>query len=200
MSAGEKRKADALIEESVNKKPHILAIQKQTALLTRKNEVESMAKPGLPVPYVTATGGQFLSVLDPKEKTPRPPAPPLNRSWGISVLRGPGCSSSLREGAFLPAKTIEDADCVAVDETAARWCCPEALAARLHGKRLVDASWIASRTHSGVCFPFRSWMHVATTTLWLSDEFRKHHKDHACVLDLAARCSPKRSNGEHEVM
>jgi hypothetical protein len=175
----------------------MVAIEKQRKLLEVKSEAARLAKPGLPVPYVMVSGAQFIPASDSKASPP-PPAPPLLRDWGIAVLRGPGCTNTLRGGVFLPASSIEDAHCVVVDDTAARWHSPEALAARLFGKRLVDEVWITSKTSGGSCFAFRSWMNISTTTLWLSDEFRKQHQHHVGVLENAARCSPTMTKGSFE--
>jgi hypothetical protein len=150
----------------------MVAIEKQRKLLKSKSEAARLAKPGLPVPYIIVSGAQFLQASDSKP-IPRPPAPPLLCDWGISVLKGPGCTHNLREGVLLPARSIEDADCVVLDDSAARWHSPEALAARLFGKRLVDEVCITSKTSGGSCFAFFSWVSISTTTLWLSDDFRR---------------------------
>ena len=169
-------------------------IAKQGALLDAKRRAFAAAAPGKPVPYVLPGGGIFKKAGAADEASggrPPPPAPPLHRGWGVSVLMGQGVAATLG-GTFVAAKSIVDAEVVAVDDTTKKWLSADALAARLHGKRLVDLAWLASNTKKGTCIAFQPWIHIARTSLWLSAAFQAEHKDYVDVLRIAQRCAPCR--------
>ena len=129
-----------------------------------------------------------------KPDRPPPPATPLLRNWGISVMPGEGCCVDFNsvERTFVRSKSIIDAEAVVVDNTTVSWHSPDALAARLHGKRLVDKAWLESNTKKGSCTAFQPWIHVANTTLWISSAFAVQHAKYVTVLKHAAANAPDR--------
>lgn len=171
-------------------------IAQQGALLDAKRRAFDAALPGKPVPYVMPCGSAFKKAGDAGEASggrPPPPAPPLHRHWGVSVLFSRGVTATLGR-MFVAAKSIVDAEAVAVEDTAKQWLSADALAARLHGKRLVDAAWLASCTKKGTCVAFQPWIHIARTRLWLSAAFEAEHRDYVAVLRTAQICAPGRGH------
>ena len=174
-------------------------VQKQQELAAMKRDVAARAPSQGPTPYVTPTGGLLQGRATDEARAPPPPPPQLPRGpcVVIGVLRGPGAvACRLTASPFMEVKSIERAECVVVSDVAAHWDSADALAARLHGKRLVDTRWLETNAKSGRCVAFQPTLHASHYDLFLSDSFCAAYPDHAKVLERAAAHAPATASGE----
>lgn len=173
-------------------------VQRQEQLAAKKRDVAARAPPQRPTPYVTPTGGLLQGRATSSARAPPPPPPQLPRGPGavIGVLRGPGAVACRNVvSPFMEVKSIERAECVVVGDVGAHWDSADALAARLHGKRLVDSRWLDTNTKSGRCVAFQPTLHISHYNLFLSDSFCAAYPHHTKVLEHAAAHAPTTASG-----
>ena len=167
-------------------------VRKQRDLLAKKKEVMVRAPAQGPTPYVTPFGGLMQGQAASVRAAPPPPPPPsLPRGPAavIGVVLGRGAGQCHLEKPFMQT-SVERAMCVVVGDIEAHWDSPEALAARLHGRRLVDCRWVQTNSKAGRCVAFQSILNIRHYDLFLSPGFCRTYPDHAKALESAAELSP----------
>ena len=147
---------------------------------------------GAPNPYIDAKGHGMNVDDDPRQKQKPsqgllPLQPTLKRSRSIERERQKPPSKFVKPAAGRAADVIWVRDPTAES--------PEALEARLLGKRLVNESWLkhhADGDHlpsDARCFHFESVVQRMHFVLHLTAGFLAEYPEHVAVLEECARCS-----------
>lgn len=166
-------------------------VRKQKELLAKKKDVMVRAPAQGPTPYVTPFGGLMQGQAASVRDAPPPPPPILPRGPAavIGVVLGRGAGQCHIEKPFMQT-SVEQAMCVVVGDLDAHWDSAEALAARLHGRRLVDCRWVQTNSKAGRCVAFQAILNIRHYELFLSPAFCRTYPDHAKALEEAAKLSP----------
>ena len=181
----EKEKENA--EDKAGKKQRTVGeiISEQQRVASVRLAVAQQAAPGERVPYVDAKGGVYSDKPAASLKPQRSsiPAPPLQSVVKVHSLVGPASRISAKR--FSDVDTVVEADVLLVDDVNSAMYQPEALQARLYGKRLCDVQWAKSKHKEGQCVSYQPALHFHLH-LWLSERFCRESKKYSDVLLAAA--------------